>query len=318
MITLSPPDRNVLNIFDFKSMLDNHALTHAEYAKRLYPYHLALSDYAKLAAQTNIKRILLENGEVTMTTNRDVVFKCIFSQYGGVPLDIVNSLEEENELICVLNLISKNDIIFDIGANFGFYSLNISKKFESTKILSFEPMNKTREILLNNINLNHAKNIIIYPFGFWNKDTTLEFNYHKNASGATSIANILEGEDIEKISSPVRTIDSFIAEYNIPDINFIKCDVEGAEYFVLQGGYASIKKYIPIIFLEMLRKWSKKYGYHPNDIIAYLKNIGYNCYEILNQGRLVLFSKMTEETKSTNFIFLHQDNHKTAIEKFTD
>ena len=41
----------------------------------------------------------------------------------------------------------------------------------------------------------------------------------------------------------------------------------------------TFKKFKPIIFTEMLRKWAAKFGYHPNDIINYFSNFGYNCFQ---------------------------------------
>jgi hypothetical protein len=53
----------------------------------------------------------------------------------------------------------------------------------------------------------------------------------------------------------------------------IKADVEGAELLVVQGGLQTIAKYRPLIFLELLRKRSKPFGYHPNDVIQLLASI---------------------------------------------
>jgi hypothetical protein len=60
---------------------------------------------------------------------------------------------------------------------------------------------------------------------------------------------------------------SFVAKNNAK-VDFIKCDVEGAELFVYQGAKATLMQQKPIVFTEMLRKWAAKFDYHPNDIIA--------------------------------------------------
>lgn len=53
----------------------------------------------------------------------------------------------------------------------------------------------------------------------------------------------------------------------------------------------------------MLRKWSAKFNYHPNDIIQLLAGIGYRCFTAQND-KLVPFSRMDENTTETNFFFL--------------
>ena len=85
-------------------------------------------------------------------------------------------------------------------------------------------------------------------------------------------------------------------------MDFIKCDVEGAELFVFQGGVATIRTQQPVIFTEMLRKWSAAFGYHPNDIIALLADAGYHCFTV-HDGRLTPFLTMDETTVETNFFF---------------
>lgn len=81
-----------------------------------------------------------------------------------------------------------------------------------------------------------------------------------------------------KLECQTNTIDHFVKEKNITKLDFIKCDVEGAEFMVYKGGVETFAKHTPIIFTEMLRKWAAKFGYHPNDIIDFFKQFGYNCY----------------------------------------
>ena len=111
-------------------------------------------------------------------------------------------------------------------------------------------------------------------------------------------------------------MDSFVREMNIQQLDFVKCDVEGAEYFVYQGGIESLRKFKPIIFSEMLRKWSAKFNYHPNDIINFLSKIGYLCF-VIHEDKLEQFTLMDENTLETNFIFLHEKKHAQQIREKT-
>ena len=96
------------------------------------------------------------------------------------------------------------------------------------------------------------------------------------------------------------SIDNFMIINSIDKLDFVKCDVEGAEYFVYQGGLETFKHKKPIIFTEMLRKWAAKFGYHPNDIINYFSQFGYKCF-IANKGKLKIVDKVDEQTIETNF-----------------
>jgi hypothetical protein len=64
----------------------------------------------------------------------------------------------------------------------------------------------------------------------------------------------------------------------------------------------------------MLRKWSARFGYHPNEIIQLLASLGYRCF-YASQDRLIGLLAMDETTKATNFFFLHVDKHRKHIEE---
>jgi len=97
-------------------------------------------------------------------------------------------------------------------------------------------------------------------------------------------------------------------------VDFIKCDVEGAELFVFRGAKETIATYKPIIFTEMLRKWAKKFDYHPNEIISLFNGLGYRCFSIRN-GFLSELSYMDDSTVETNFFFLHKEKHMSQLQK---
>ena len=130
------------------------------------------------------------------------------------------------------------------------------------------------------------------------------------------MANLFErGKGNPPLSYRVRPkkLDDFIGKI-VSKIDFIKCDVEGAEIFVIKGALETIKKSMPVLFLEMLRKWSAKFGYHPNDTIKILSDIGYRCYYLKN-GELIEIKKVTQRTKATNFFFLHFQKHRHFLRK---
>ena len=64
--------------------------------------------------------------------------------------------------------------------------------------------------------------------------------------------------------------------------------------------------------MELLRKWSKPFGYHPNDVIELLRRLGYDCYTFEGSG-LARFNTMTEDTRQTNFFFAHPEKHRTWL-----
>ena len=109
----------------------------------------------------------------------------------------------------------------------------------------------------------------------------------------------------------MRRLDDFVDEHDVKVIDYIKCDVEGAELLVIKGGLESICKFKPILQLEMLRKWSAKYKYHPNDIINILKDKGYICC-VYDKGQLCEFGYVDESTVETNYYFFHREKFSNS------
>jgi len=184
---------------------------------------------------------------------------------------------------------------------------------KSVKVYAFEPIPKTYDYLQRNIALNNVSNIYTYNFGFSNKDKLTLFYYTPHDSGSASAANLATYQGVKTTRTHVKKLDGFVNK-NKMKVDFIKCDVEGAELFVFQGGLKTINEQKPIIFSEMLRKWSKKFGYHPNETIHLLYGLGYRCFVARNK-RLKEIKKIDDETVETNFFFLHQIKHKQTIKK---
>jgi hypothetical protein len=99
-------------------------------------------------------------------------------------------------------------------------------------------------------------------------------------------------------------MDSFFEKQKLNRIDFIKCDVEGAELFVFKGGIKTIEKYRPIILSEMYLSWTLKFNYQPNDIIKFFENLNYKCVPLKDLGSKNFITNMLENSEETNFLFI--------------
>jgi hypothetical protein len=64
------------------------------------------------------------------------------------------------------------------------------------------------------------------------------------------VEDIITQKTKNKIVVQVNTLDWFVEYYNIPKIHLLKIDVEGMDLDVLIGGQNTIKKHLPVIFIE--------------------------------------------------------------------
>ncbi len=307
---------NVKNIRKIKEDFENGAIPKAEYIDAMYQNHDRLFEYADFIRDTDISKIEITDGSLIMTSrSAGIRMLCAEGDKRIAPIEILNfGSYEKNELDFILKLLDDNYTVLDVGANFGWYSLYIAKFFPNSKVYAFEPIPHTFSYLRKNIALNESSNIIINDFGFSDENKEIPFYYYPGGSVNASAANLTNADSVQKITGTVKKMDDYV-EDNKLELDFIKCDIEGAELLAFRGGLNVITKFKPIIFTEMLRKWSEKFNYHPNDIIKFFADIGYDCY--VNEGDfLKLFARMDDLTKETNFFFLHRDKHKEKIKRF--
>ena len=310
-----------MNLQELKTAYNNSLITKPDYISEMYKLHSCLFKYTEFIQDTDISQIEITDNCVVMTSRaNNVKIVCNYHDKRIAPIEILNfNYYEKSDFDFVCKIIEMTNNaeanILDIGANIGWYSLNLAKKFPTTKIFSFEPIPSTFERLKTNIKINHVNNIQEFNFGFSNLEKTLIFYYYPEGSGNASSANLTNSADVQKIPCAVKRLDDFINESHL-SIDFIKCDVEGAELLVFQGGIDSIRKYNPVIFTEMLRKWSKQFNYHPNEIISLLSTLGYQCFTV-KDGAFSEFISMDENTIETNFFFLHSSRHSEQIKILT-
>jgi len=308
-----------MNIKNVKKEYKEQKFSKGNFIEKMHEFHKVLFDFSENLKHTEIAKIEILDNKVVFTTRAtdyhsggckfyvDVVDKRV------TPIDTFNfDMYEKDDSEMLFKLINDGDTIFDIGANIGWYSNHLAKKFPNSTIYSFEPIPETFNQISANTELNGATNIRLNNLALSSKKEKLTFYYSPTVTGASSSQNITENQSMTKLELEAETIDNFISTNSIDKLDFVKCDVEGAEYFVYQGGFETFKNHKPIVFTEMLRKWAAKFDYHPNDIITFFAEIGYECFYSQN-GKLKSITKITDDTTETNFFFLCPDIHIDLI-----
>lgn len=205
----------------------------------------------------------------------------------------------------------KDDSIFyDIGANYGYYSLLAKKIIRVGEIHSFEPVPKTFKYLSKN--LFNARGIFLNQLAVFNKKIEIDF-YDMETAGipGSSTFNLtqrhrefsLKSANPQKIQVQTITLDDYCNNYSKP--TFLKIDVEGAEGEVIEGGIETLKQGNPIIAMEV---WNTNNESHLR-AINILYELGYKSYKINNEGELEFIEKINPEKDISkehtldNFIF---------------
>lgn len=141
--------------------------------------------------------------------------------------------------------IGKNDIIIDIGAHIGLFSLYASQFCTDGKIYSFEPIKSNFDLLSFNINLNKIKNIKSFRKAVSDESGILRL-YLSSDNAAHSI--FLKGEMYEDVEST--TLIEIMDSNEIEICNLLKLDCEGSEYTILNSLPESYFQRIQNIVME--------------------------------------------------------------------
>jgi len=161
------------------------------------------------------------------------------------------------------NLIQKGNVVYDIGAHVGYFSLFLGELVgESGRVLAFEPNPFNVKYLRQHLDMNDINNVDVFEFALSDENGESFFINKKDTStGCLSSHGIMRVETY--------TIDYLVDSGKIPPPDYIKIDVEGAELLVLKWARRTLEKYTPSIFLATHSPVLK------DSCINFLKIIGY-------------------------------------------
>ena len=190
---------------------------------------------------------------------------------------------EPNSLKIWLKLSEMSNIIFDLGANNGIYSLLAKSKNPASTVHAFEPVERIYKLLKKNVSINdfditcHNKAISNTDgMGFFfddDEEITTSVNVNMSLSEAASYKGVDE-ETLHRVETEIITLDTFIKEGNIPKIDLMKIDVELHEPEVFDGFAENLKKFKPVLIIEIIR------DYVGASLHEKLSGLGYNYFFI--------------------------------------
>ena len=227
----------------------------------------------------------------------------------GIDLGIFLSLKNEKKLFNVKKYIDTNEksTIIDIGANVGSVSLPLAQNFNNAQIYSIEPTIYAFKKLKQNINLNNKLKKRIKTFNFF---ATYK---HKKIKFVHSSWKLISNEKkhgihkgiLKKTSDRSISIDSLLKK-NKKRVRLIKIDVDGYELEVLKSAEKTLKEEKPIIYFELAPYLYKEMGYTVDQLIRYVKKIGYIFYDENFKPVLDIKSVSSKLTdRSQNYFLFH-------------
>lgn len=143
--------------------------------------------------------------------------------------------------------IERGDVVWDLGANVGFFSLLASLLVgPEGRVFSFEPVPRNLAFLRRHLELNAVTNCSVLDVAVHSTDAFAGFDTKPG-----SVGGHLTNDD-SQTSFTVRTVTlaGLVASGKISPPNVVKCDIEGSEYDALLGAESVLREYGPTIFIE--------------------------------------------------------------------
>lgn len=229
--------------------------------------------------------------------------------------------KEEPELDLIEIGLREGETALDIGGNYGLYTYNLSKRVgRKGKVYSFEPVPFTyKSLLIVAKLLGFAHNSELVNKGCSNENGKITFTIPVQQSGAIAAGltyisgrnDDRDGKEIQvrwdattEVEAEVVRLDDFLPE--IDDLPFVKMDIEGAEYFCLQGAEKLFSKHLPATVCEINPWYLEGFGVKTEDVTKFFTDKGYKIFFYTNKdGEKKLEQVSVEEIVEDNYLFLH-------------
>ncbi|MDF9795205.1 FkbM family methyltransferase [Catalinimonas alkaloidigena] len=191
---------------------------------------------------------------------------------------ILNSIDKVEKLVVSVYEQTKGtkvpSVFFDVGANLGLFSVFVKHYFPESTLYIFEA--DPQLIPFIEKNTQGLQNIHIHNLAVSNlHGEELKFYRNRNSFQTNSLLQeavlpFSKGHELEEFDVMSCSIDSFVSEMNIPKVDVIKLDIQGAEYIALKGGEETLKAcsflFLEVCFLmpQAIESLKLAYDFFPN------------------------------------------------------
>jgi len=189
----------------------------------------------------------------------------------------------EPEVAFLGKLVNSGDIVFEIGANYGQYSRVLSRLVgKDGKIHAFEPASITYDLLVRNVRLLRLGNVEPHRVALSDQTGTTELHTPVKREGVfgVAVASLAADKNLPTVSETVQldTLDHFVEMRDIRNIALLRCDVEGAEFSVLEGGKKTLADFRPAILMEIHPNMLSRWGKTVLDLEKFLSDLSYEFF----------------------------------------
>ena len=192
----------------------------------------------------------------------------------------------------------EGDTVIDIGAHIGRYTITSSKQVgDSGKVVAIEADPDNFELLKKNITLNKLTNVLPLNYAVFSTRTRMKL-YEQSASAKyNSVMLARAGKTENYVEVNAETLDDILKQNGINQVNWIKIDVEGAEYEVLKGSTKTLASGNVSLLVEIHNIEDPS---HYDNIVDFVKHHNYE----------ITFEQRYDDSGESHIIFRKRNNGK--------
>lgn len=188
--------------------------------------------------------------------------------------------DEPLETAVVTRLLATGMRVVDVGANRGWYTLLAAHLVGPTgAVLAIEPDPVPLAMLRANVRANDATNVTIVDHAVGAEAGEFRFVTERE-SALSHLARDDDDTGARDFRVEVKRLDDVVAAYDLPSVDFVKVDVEGAELAVLEGASGLLGSPArPVLLVEVEEQHQSRYASQPTDVPERL-GTGYRCFRL--------------------------------------
>lgn len=246
----------------------------------------------------------------------------LYFQYLGKARDIEHKTVWEKELNFLPAIIRNGETVIDIGANYAVYCYHLSQAVgPSGTVYAFEPIPFTCRVCAKLLDRFGLDNVRLFDKGCGNENGRAVFETPLQSFGAISAGqahlagrnNNLDGKErhykfrkASTVECEIVRLDDFLGD--LENVSYVKLDIEGAEYFALQGARNLIVTHRPIIQCEINPFFLKGFRIDLGEFLGFMAGLGYGLYFYsIPNGRQRVSPVRAEDVEENNYLFIHPD-----------
>lgn len=177
----------------------------------------------------------------------------------------------------LLERVERGFNIIDVGANIGMLTIPFARKANAGKVVAFEPDPVSRARLVGHLAKNRIDNVKVEARGLGRAEGTQRlYRVLGTNSGMNRIVSLEPASDRFPFAEvQVARLDHLWPELGMDRLDLIKIDVEGFEMEVLRGAEATLRRFKPVLFIELDEQNLRENGSAPATLVAFLEGLGY-------------------------------------------